>query len=268
MKFPIGMLGVVFLFSCQSESPKEKMDLLIFRDSLGHTITIGDLQNVYGQVNYKAFDVKSINPEARKLNKEARKLGQADKYEEAIARLEQVVRMQPDWVAPNYDLAYGYALTGHFDEALKYYRIADKLAPKGYYTLKTAIYTLEGEKAGKFPKGTYGKYLNIERSGDENDKLAIAQELTQKVPAFAPAWKELAFLEDKPSQQLEYIDLALSKNPDQYTKDVLLIKKAQVLNEMGSKEEAKKILGNLIFSADVTTENLEWAKFILKCIAE
>ncbi len=53
-------------------------------------------------------------------------------------------------------------------QALKYYKMADSLEPKGFYTAKTAVYALEGERSGKFPAGTYAAFLQIEfdrRSG-------------------------------------------------------------------------------------------------------
>lgn len=270
MKSPIGILSLslLTLFSCHSQPPDTGGNRVIFKDSLGHTITSAVLSNATGQVNYEVMDKLSINPEAKELHNEARELGQAGKYEEAIAKLEQAIKIQPAWAYPPYDLAFVYLLKGDFDNALKYYKAADDLSPKGFFTAKTAVYTLEGEKAGKFPKGMYAAYLQIEWAADENKKLEIAQTITEKVPDFAPGWKEMAILADKPAEKLEYINLGLSKNPDLETKGVLLINKAINLNGLGKKEEAKKLLGDLIFSPDVTTGNLELAKFTLKSIVE
>lgn len=270
MKSPISILSLslITLFGCSSNPKKSSEAGLIFKDSLGHAITATDLSNATGEINYEVMSNQSINPEAQQLHNDARQLGQSAKYDAAIAKLEQAMKIQPSWPYPPYDLAYTYLLKGDFDNSLKYYQITDKLSPKGFFTTKTALYTLEGEKAGRFPKGMYAAYMQIEWVDDENKKLEIAQALTQKVPDFAPAWKELALLLDKPSEKLETIDKGLSLNPDADTKGILLINKAAVLNEMGKLEEAKKILGDLIFSADVTTGNLQLAKFTLKNITE
>ncbi|SFD54243.1 Tetratricopeptide repeat-containing protein [Chitinophaga sp. CF118] len=165
-------------------------------------------------------------------------------------------------------MAYTYLLKGDFDNALKFYKKTDELAPKGFFTAKTALYSLEGEQSGKFPKGLYAAYMQIEWTNDENKKLEIARMITEKVPNFAPAWKELAILSNDKKERLQAIEQGLSKQPDADTKGILIINKAVILNEDGKKEEAKQLLGNLIFSPDVTTGNIELAKFTLKSIAE
>lgn len=270
MRSPVSILGLSFisLLSCTSNPNKSKEEGLVFKDSLGHSITTADLSNATGEVSYEVVSAQSINPEAQQLHNDARQLGQSAKYDEAISKLEQAIRIQPSWPYPSYDLAYTYLLKGDFDNAFKYYQITDKLAPKGFFTTKTALYSLEGEKSGKFPKGMYAAYMQIEWVADENKKLEIAQAITQKVPDFAPAWKELALLLDKPSEKLETINKGLSLTPDADTKGILLINKAALLNELGKKEEAKKVLGDLIFSPDVTTGNLQLARFTLKNITE
>ncbi len=60
------------------------------------------------------------------------------------------------------------------------------------------------------------------------------------------------------------IEQGLSSAPDRETKGILLINKVIILNEQGKKEEAKKMLGTLIFFPDATTGSVELAKFSLK----
>lgn len=52
------------------------------------------------------------------------------------------------------------------------------------------------------------------------------------------------------------------------TKGILLINKAIILNENGNREEARQLLGHLIFSDNTTVGNIELAKFTLRSMAE
>jgi tetratricopeptide (TPR) repeat protein len=262
MKLQTGIfsLTLLSLFSCQtntkkvtSEQGKEK---IIFKDSLGHLLKEADLANVTGEVSYEVIDNKMIDPRAKSLHEEARKLGQSGNYDLAIAKLEQAIQIQPDWAYPVYDLAFTWLLKQDFDKALAFYKKTDELEPKGFFTAKTAIYSLEGEKAGKFPQGLYTK------------KLQLAKAIIDKTPDFAPAWKALAVLSNSKEEREKAIEQGLSKEPDAETKGILLINKAIILNESGKKEEATKLLGNLIFSSDATTASVEMGKFTLRSITK
>jgi tetratricopeptide (TPR) repeat protein len=263
------------LCSCRATSEQEHPEQanagaaqLIFKDSTGHVITEEELSKATGQANYEVITDQPINPAAQTLHNEARELGKAGKYDEAIAKLEQATKIQPGWPYPVYDLAYTYLLKGDFDHALKFYKETDQLAPKGFFTAKTALYTLEGEKSGQFPKGLYMTYMQIEWTDNANEKREIAKAITAKVPAFAPAWKELAVLSDDKSEKLKFIELGLSKNLDASTKGILLVNKAILLNESGKKEEATQLLTNLIFNQATTAGNIALAKFTLRSIAQ
>jgi tetratricopeptide (TPR) repeat protein len=272
MKLVTGLFGLTLLtFSaCQTNTKQanDEQNDLVFKDSLGHSLSKTDLANTTGQVNYEIMANQNIDPKAQTLHQEARELGQTGKYDLSIAKLEEAIKIQPTWAYPTYDLGYTYLLKGDFDNALKFYKKTDELEPKGFFTAKTALYSLEGEKSGKFPKGLYTAYMQIEWTDDNNKKLEIAKTITQKVPDFAPAWKELANLLDDKTARLNAIEQGLSKKPDAETKGILLINKAVILDNDGKKEEAKKLLGNLIFSSDITTGNLELAKFTLKSLSD
>lgn len=263
-------MTLLILSSCQTVTNKTNSEQsnIIFKDSSGHTLTKTDLANITGKVNYEISGNQTIDATAKALHDEARKLGQAGKYDLSIVKLEQAIKNQPTWAYPTYDMAYTYLLKGDFDNALKFYKKTDELEPKGFFTAKTALYSLEGEQSGKFPKGLYITYTQIEWTDDANKKLETAKGITEKVPDYAPAWKELANLLNGNEEKLKAIEQGLSKNPDADTKGILKINKAIILNESGKTEEAKQLLGNLIFSPDVTTGNAELAKFTLKSIAE
>lgn len=272
MKLTKSILGLTWLIlsSCQNTSDKinsEQGDI-IFKDKLGNTISEKELSNITGQVNYEIMNNQNIDETAKNLHNEARELGQAGKYDLSIAKLQQAIKLQPNWAYPTYDLAYTYLLKGDFDNALKFYKKTDELEPKGFFTAKTALYSLEGEQSGKFPKGLYTVYMQIEWSDDSNKKLEIAKTITEKVPDFAPAWKELALLLNDKTEQLKAIEQGLLKKPDAETKGILEINKAILISESGKSEDAKKLLGDLIFSPDATTSNIALAKFTLKSITE
>lgn len=255
--------------ACQADTPPTdaKADRLIFKDSSGHTLSQSDLTSATGEVNYEIMDNKAIDPKAQSLHREARALGQEGQYDQAITKLTEAISIQPEWAYPTYDLAFTYLLKGDYENALKFYKKTDALEPQGFFTAKTALYALEGEKAGKFPKGLYMAYLQIEWTEDRNKKLEMAKTITQQAPEFAPAWKELSGLSEDKKERLNAIEQGLSKNPDAETKGMLLINKALILDSDGNKEEAKKLLGNLIFSPDVTRGNTALAKFTLKTIS-
>jgi tetratricopeptide (TPR) repeat protein len=272
MKSCIAHLGLIILIlsSCQTENKQVNVSdvSIVFKDSSGRSIVKDDLKNITGQVNYEITSDQNIDQVAINLHDEARELGQVGKYDSAIIKLQQAIKLQPDWPYPSYDLAFTYLLKGDFENALAYYQKTDQLAPEGFFTAKTALYTLQGEKAGRFPKGLYAKYMTIEWESDVNKKIQIARALLSTAPEFAPAWKEIAVLSDSKEDKEKAIEQGLSKNPDAETKGILLINKAIVLNDSGKKDEATKLLGDYIFSANATKGNIELAKYTLKSITE
>jgi tetratricopeptide (TPR) repeat protein len=272
MKFKIYTLGLIWLIlsSCGSENKQvnKEEETIVFKDAAGHTLSKSDLANVTGQVNYEVTGDQQIHPAARNLHSEARTLGQAGNYQGAISNLRLAILIQPDWPYPPYDLAYAYLLKQEFDSALKYYQLTDQLAPKGFFTTKTAVYTLEGESANKFPKGLYSVYTALEWTTDSSKKRASVNSMIRLAPDFAPAWKELALLTENKEDREKAIDQGLSKGPDADTKGILLINKAILLNDKGKKNEAIQTLGHLIFSPDATSGNVELAKFTLRSMVE
>ena len=197
------------------------------------------------------------------MHQRARQEGQYGRYDQAIDLLNKTSQLAPKWPYPLYDLAYTYLLQKDYEQALGYYRLTNRLEPRGFFTCKTAIYALEGESEGRFPQGQYLNYLSIEWTDDEDEKLAIAREITQKAPDFAPAWKELVNLLTDSTERMEAIEAGLSKQPDLETKGNLLINKALLLDRQNQTKDVINILGNLILDSEVTLTNEALGKFVL-----
>lgn len=214
------------------------------------------------------METNPINEQANLLHLEAREAGQAGNYQLAIEKLQAAMKIEPLWAYPVYDLAFTYLLMGDFDNALKYYQETDALEPKGFFTTKTAIYTLIGEKEGRFPEGLYTFYMQIEWTEEPEKKYEIAKRIVDNVPDFSPAWKELAYLQNDPEERLHSIEQGLQGNPDEETKGILLLNKAMILHEKGDSETAKKLLSELIESQETTISNSAIAKVALKSIGE
>jgi tetratricopeptide (TPR) repeat protein len=209
---------------------------------------------------------QNIAAAAVTLHNEARALGQAGNYDLSIEKLKQAIEIQPNWAYPAYDLAYTYLLKGDFENALEFYTKTNEIEPKGFFTAKTAQYTLQGEKSGEFPQGLYLAYIQIEWTDDKNEKFEIAKALTEKVPNYAPAWKELFYLLEDESEKLSAIEQGLSKNPEADTKGILEINKAAIISNNGKTYEARELLENIISDSSSTTANIELAKLVLNSI--
>lgn len=266
-------ISVIVLFafcSCQSTYTKNGTpeNIIVFKDSAGHSLTRNDIENATGQVNYEIIINQAIDTTAKTLHNEAKKLGQDGKYDLSIAKLEDAIKVAPQWAYPTYDLAYTYLLKHDFQKALEFYKKTDQLEPLGFFTTKTAIYSLEGEQSGIFPPGLYLAYLQIEWADNLNKKLEITKAITEKIPGYAPAWKELALLLTDMQEKQYAIEKGLCQNPDADTKGILEINKAIILNAKGDKNGAQELLGNLIFASGSSRANIELAKFTLRSILE
>jgi hypothetical protein len=127
--------------------------------------------------------------------------------------------------------------------------------PSGFFPQKEALYALEGEKEGRFPKGLYLYYKQIElnRELTKQQKLAIATGITQNVPGFSPGWLALASLVPETEYQLAAIEQGLLTNPDQHTKGLMLQRKAYALSVLGRNNESIETLRELIRAPERTS---------------
>lgn len=261
------------LSSCKNEAKIENKSesdnnmKIEFTDSNGNKISKEELENSTGTFNYEIYGIEGVSDLAKSLHNQARQFGQTGDYKNAIEKLTQANKEAPNWPYPLYDLAYTYLLQDDYENALKYYQLTDKIAPKGFYTSKTALHTLEREKTGDLQKGLYKSYLYIEWIDNQTDKSEMIKLLVEKFPSFAPAWKEYSSLLDG-QERLKAIEKGLEQNPDMETKGMLLINKALALNENGELENATKILTSVIFDTNSTYGNIEMAKFALNNISQ
>ncbi|MFN8578960.1 MAG: tetratricopeptide repeat protein [Candidatus Sericytochromatia bacterium] len=259
------LTSTLFLF--QGKILAKDNSEIIFYDSSGNKISKEELKTATGKFNFEIYGMEGVSTLAKSLHNEARQYGQNGNYKKSIELLLKAHSEAKNWPYPLYDLAYTYLLQDDFDNALKYYKLTDKLAPKGFYTSKTALFTLENEKRGIFKKGLYKTYLSLEWADNQSEKFKLTKYLTEKFPNFAPGWKEYAnFFEGKERESI--IEKSLKIEADNETKGVLLINKALILSNKGEIKKAKEILGKIIFDAKSTYGNIEIAKFALKSITE
>jgi hypothetical protein len=268
-KIKIILFSILYLFmnSCNSSGQNKSGDKIIFKDANGNQISMSDLKGVTGNYNWEIKDDIEIPDEANELHQEARQHGGKGEYDLGIEKLKKANKIAPKWAYPIYDLAYTYLLKQDFPNALKYYELTDKMKPKGFFTTKTAHWSLKKEKEGDFQEGLYLAFMQIEWMDTDEEKLQIAKAITDKFPKYAPAWKIISQKANDNKERLDAVENGLNSNPDEDTKGVLLINKALVKNIQEKQEEAKNILGKLIFDKDSTFGNIELAKYVLSTIA-
>jgi tetratricopeptide (TPR) repeat protein len=254
------------LSACESNGQSIASDNIVFKDDKGNQISLADLEETTGEYNWSIMDEGNIPDDARKLHQEARQHGGSGEYALGIEKLEKANELAPDWAYPLYDLAYTYLLQQDFLNALKYYKLTDEMEPRGFFTAKTARWALEREEQGEFQDGLYLAFMQIEWMESDTEKLQIAKAIVSKFPNYAPAWKVIASKSADDMERLDAIEQGFNADPDAETKGVLLINKALVLDLQSKKEEAKKILGEMIFSKETTLANIELAKFALSSI--
>lgn len=247
----------------ESKNPNQ----LIFKDDHGNEISMSDLEGVTGRYNWEIVGDKKIPNEAIVLHQEARQHGGKGEYDEGIDKLLKANQIAPEWAYPVYDLGYTYLLRQDSPNALKYYERTDQLEPRGFFTAKTAYWSLKKEETGEYPKGLYLAYMQIEWKNSEEEKLQLAKAILEKFPNYAPAWKEIASKSNDNKERLSAIEKGLKSNPDLETKGMLLINKALIDDVEGDTSHAKIILGELIFDKESTVANIEMAKFVLSSIA-
>jgi tetratricopeptide (TPR) repeat protein len=236
---------VIFLVISMQIAMTSSAAEVVFKDKSGRTLTKADIQNASGKFNWEIRSGKPVPDEARRLHELGRGAGQRGESKTAIEHFEKAAKVAPDWPYPLYDAAYTYLLMGDFGKAYELYKRVDDMTPRGFFTVKTAVHSLQREMKGEFPKGTYLYFLSIEWARDTSEKLQVANQLVSKVPLFAPAWKAKATLEDDSEKRLSYLEKGLKASPDVETRGFLLINKALVLHDRGRKAEALQILGEL-----------------------
>jgi hypothetical protein len=150
-----------------------------------------------------------------------------------------------------------------FAHARECYEATVKLAPRGFFTALTALDTLNREATGELPAGTYFAYLSLEWIDDPAHKAKLVQTLIERVPHFAPAWKEYALSCSEENAKLAALEQGLAARPDPETKGLLIINKALTLHYQSRTQAARELLTNLAQDPATTFANEALAKHTL-----
>jgi len=135
--------------------------MVIFRGADGRTLTLDELRGITGTIRYEVVCKFNVPAEPKSLHQQARLAGQSGDYKKAIGLLEQASNLAPQWPYPVYDTAFTHLLIKDTESARKYYRKTVDLSPRGFFAAITAIDTLDREKRGDLPAGTYVAYLSL-----------------------------------------------------------------------------------------------------------
>lgn len=218
---------------------------VVYKDKAGRVLTRNDLKNLNGAFKWEISQTTPVSSEAKRLHELGRTAGQKGDSATALRHFEAAAKAEPRWPYPVYDAAFTYLLQKDFPKAREFYRRVDAMAPRGFFTVKTAVHTLDLEQRQKLPAGTYLQFVSLEWMNDKNQVKQAALDMTVRTPAFAPAWKTAALLEPDPARKLALIEKGLSVAPDLETRGFLLLNKAAVLQARGDKTAALQILGDL-----------------------
>jgi tetratricopeptide (TPR) repeat protein len=241
---------------------------LVFRDAAGRELTVADLKGYTGRVRWEVIGAYDIPPRAGQLHTEAREAGRRGDYARALDLLDQAWVLAPQWPYPPYDAAFTYLLLGEPGMAEELYGHVDRMAPRGYFTCKSALDTLRRERAGELFPGFAKDYAALEWMNPAG-KRRVLSGIVDKFPGFAPAWKELSLLLDDDTSKLRAIECGLRGRPDPETLGVLLINQANIFVRRGDRDAAIAILGELALSPDSTLAAEHLAKAtLLRLIAD
>ena len=236
---------------------------VVFRHPDGRALTLGDLKAAEKQPRSETAVPKDVPQEAQDLHGSARQAGSKDEFDKALELLERAHKLAPTWPYPVYDAAYTYLLKGDTAAAEAKYAEADRMAPRGYFTVKASLDCLRREREAKVPAGFCKEFIALESLDNTGKKRGILRGMVEKVPEFPPGWKEiLPFLEGDESR-LKAIGMGLAHDPDDDTKGMLLIGKATILYKRGDRAEATGILGQLALDPRTTLAVEQLAKVTL-----
>jgi len=221
-----------------------------------------DITNVTESAKFEGRDPRFIPEAAKEFHEQGRSFGAQGKLELALDSFKKAREAAPHWPYPVYDMAHTFLLLGRLKEALELYKQVDTLEPHGFFTTKTAIWSLELESAGKVPVGTYLSYLMLEDIQDRQARRIKAGEIWDKCPGFTPAFKEYILGISDTRKKLEMIEQALQMDLDIETRGVLLLNKASTLGG----EEGMQILTQLENDSEGTLFTRASAKELIKIL--
>jgi tetratricopeptide (TPR) repeat protein len=271
---PVFLLGAILLSSCSKsdtaaqptsgETSASAGQRVVFRSSDGRQLTENDIANATEKFDWAVVGGENVSERAKELHAAGREEGQKGNYVRALELFKQAAEEAPAWPYPVYDAAFTYLLQGDAENADRFYQRVNKLAPRGFFTAKTAVDCLRRERNGDVIPGTYKAYVALEWVDDKRKKRAVLEQIVKTCPKFPPAWKELAVLRPDDPAKLAAIEHGLSQNPDGETKGILLINKAIIMDRQGKRDAAMEILGDLALDPESTLATESLAKFTLR----
>ncbi len=233
----------VGLILCLLGCGKERDAKVVFTTKDGQEVQ--DLKKVEdGGVDYKVVGKGEIPAQAKELHELGRKYGAAGKFDAALLNFAEASKIAPQWAYPIYDSAYTFLLRGDATNALAKYREVDRLETNGFFTTKTAVWTLEREESGALPRGTYQAYVALE-DVDGNRKSELIEKLAAMAPNYPPVWKEKVLAARTVTEKFQLIDKALALGPDAETYGILMLNRAALLHLQKKTNEATAILNGL-----------------------
>jgi tetratricopeptide (TPR) repeat protein len=180
------------------------------------------------------------------LHAQGRAQGEAGNFQEALKLFAQARALAPEWPMPLYDTALTHLLRGDSSKALPVYEEVDTLAPQGFSDTKRVVECLRREKAGRVPKGTFRKFIDVMRLRDPVEFERQLGELARTAPHFYPAAHELIAFGKDPEERMRRLEKTVALKPDVGTRGHLLVYKANLLRESGKLEESRKLLQSLM----------------------
>jgi hypothetical protein len=256
----VAILGlVVCLFGCGKQSDSK----VVFTTKDGREVQ--DLKKVEdGEVDYKVVGKGEIPAQAKEMHELGRRYGAEGKFDAALLSFAEASKLAPGWAYPIYDTAYTLLLRGDATNALAKYREVDRMETNGFFTTKTAVWTLEREESGALPRGTYRDYVALE-DAEGNGKIELIEKLAVMAPNYPPVLKEKAIAAKTVTEKLQWIDKGLALEPDAETYGILMLNRAVLLNLQKKTNESKAILNGLTAETN-TVGTRELAREVLKKI--
>ena len=190
--------------------------------------------------------------DAQTLHQQGRQAGEQGDLALALQFFQKAHEADPEWPYPLYDMAFTYLLQDEVEKAYEYYKKVDERAPKGFFTVKTALWTLEREQNGDYAKGLYTAYTKLEWI-PENQRLSVLQQMLDRYPSFTPAYKSMINLFNDPDKRLELINAGLAQDADDETYCTLVVHKALIWKYGGHPADAESLLKNLLNSPRCTS---------------
>ena len=240
-------------------------DPVVYTSKNGTSLKLSELADTSEEASK---NTTNISEEAVQAFNAGIDCGKANDLKAAQKNFAKAIELEPQWPYPRFQQAFTHLLQGEHAAALASYRLVDQLEPRGFFTSKTALNTLQRERDGEYPEGLYLYFVSHEWQENDEDKIEVLTDIIERASNFSPAYQKLANLTEDHAQRLELIDTGLSHHPDNETRGMLLLNKAAIVNLNGDSTEATAILGELIVDDETTANVVAIAKAALYSLYE